>query len=177
MELFNLNDYELIYLIGENNEVALNLLYEKYKPFVYMKIRTFHIFKEYIDDFYAEGLMCIHKAIGMYDETRGSSFYSFLDIVVTRRFLRLYSEIVKYDIPTKDLDLRLDDTSSLYYVSNSYFDDGLELMNDKMREMVFKELYLYGLAPRDIAHKYNIDIKKIYNMIQKIKKDLSELKY
>ena len=31
------NDYELLYLAGENNEEAINILYEKYKGLIYNK--------------------------------------------------------------------------------------------------------------------------------------------
>ena len=42
MEYKNVNDYEVIYMIRENDEDAENLMYEKYRPLLYKYVNKFY---------------------------------------------------------------------------------------------------------------------------------------
>lgn len=177
MDLLSINDYELIYLIRDNNEVALNLLFKKYEPYIYIKIKKFNVFERFKDDFYMEGLMAINDAIMHFDEMKSASFYTFLDIVMSRRFYRVYKSYASCDIPFASLPMELCEKEIKYIdpSKNDLYDMGLSLLDVPLDRLVYKESYLYGNTPKYISSKYNIEIKKVYNSIQKIKKVLSEL--
>ena len=172
-----LNDYELIYLIRDNNEIALNLLYEKYRPLIFHFIKKFHIYNIYKEDFIQEGYMSIHVALQTYSFDYDCSFLSYLKIIMQRHFQKKFASALKYDIPVQDLELYLDEKPSKY---NNYniFEEGLEYLHDEIDILVYVSLYKDGLTCKEISNIYNIDIKKVYNTIQKIKKILNKnIKY
>ena len=62
-----LNDYELLEYISSNNEVAYNLMFEKYKPLInkyvkkYLKIGISYGFDK--NDLFQEGLIGLNSAM------------------------------------------------------------------------------------------------------------------
>ncbi len=173
MNIYNLNDYELIYLIRDYNEIALNLLLKKYMPYIRAKIYDYNVSHKCQDDFFQECLMTLHDAIYSFNEYKGASFYTYMNVIISRKIIRLYKASNIPEFPDGNLELKVYDNTSLY--GNNYFDEGLKLFSDDIDRIIYYETYHYGLAPRMISLKYNIDIKVIYNKIQKIKKVLRQL--
>ena len=49
MEYTGINDYEVLYMIGERDEVAYNVMYDKYHPLISkMAYNYYRIYKIYI---------------------------------------------------------------------------------------------------------------------------------
>ena len=70
MDYKQVNDYEVIYMIKENDEEARNLLIRKYKPII-NKISNKYIssvkpFGVEIDDLVQEGMIALNKAINTF---------------------------------------------------------------------------------------------------------------
>ena len=63
---YKINDNELIYLIKENDEYSMKLLFNKYKPIVYKVCSTYFIkLKKYgieFNDLIQEGYCALYKA-------------------------------------------------------------------------------------------------------------------
>jgi DNA-directed RNA polymerase specialized sigma subunit len=57
--MYQYNDYELLYLIRENCEVALDIMFSKYVPLIKSRIRSFHIKEWNKEDFFQEGLISL----------------------------------------------------------------------------------------------------------------------
>lgn len=177
----NYNDYELIYLIREHSEVALNLMLEKYVFLIYHYMSKFHIFKTYQSDFFEEGYLAIWKAIESYNEDCGI-FFPYVSIIMKRAFMHELRMISKRDIPVKDLDIMLNEGSIAYNKENKidteyYYNKGLMMLTNDIEKQVYDAMYKQGLKCREISSLYNIEIKKVYNIVAKIKKNLSLLKY
>ncbi len=87
------NDYELLDLIYDNDEVAYNIMINKYKPIIYNKALEYYNYlrsNNYegltLDDFLEEGLITLNHAIKSFDSNKGSLFYSFLLVCLTSSF-------------------------------------------------------------------------------------------
>ena len=67
MDYKHVNDYEKLYLIGENDEDSINLIYEKYKPIVVSLAKKYYAKMNYhcgeLDDFIQEGYIGLDRAI------------------------------------------------------------------------------------------------------------------
>ena len=78
------NDYELLYMISENNEEAEEILYNKYRPIVEMKAsRYLKVGKKLgleSNDLIQEGLVGLNDAIKKYDNQKDTLFYSFANM-------------------------------------------------------------------------------------------------
>jgi len=85
------NDYELIYMVRENDDVSRDLLFKKYRPVVSSIVSDFYNrYKEYgydYDDFYQEALLSFDRAVMYYDEGKDTLFYTFLVMCIKRNLL------------------------------------------------------------------------------------------
>ena len=96
------NDYELLDLIYDNDEVAYDIMLNKYKPVIYNKALEYYNYLKdnkctgfTFDDFYEEGIIAFNSAVKNYDPNNGSLFYSFLLVCLSSCFNILYRNIFK----------------------------------------------------------------------------------
>lgn len=84
----DVNDYELLYLIAENDEVAYNSIYNKYSNMVKIQANKIYSKSKYLgisyDDVYQAGLYGLTLAIKNYNENEGSLFYTFANTFIKR---------------------------------------------------------------------------------------------
>ena len=89
MKKYKDNDYELLYLISENNEDAKELFYEKYKPIIDMKAKKFAKYVEYkgydINDLIQEGMIGLSRAINDFSEQKDVQFTTFANLCIERQ--------------------------------------------------------------------------------------------
>ena len=85
------NDYELIYMVRENEDCCRDILYDKYFPIIksianefYQKYNSFGY--DY-DDFVQEGLIAFQKSIVNYEESKDALFYTFAIVCIRRSLL------------------------------------------------------------------------------------------
>ena len=81
------NDFELLYMISEDSHEALEIMFEKYKPLIYRRIKSFNIRKGYIEDFYQEGMIALYDAIKKYNSNSNITFTNFFDLILQRRIM------------------------------------------------------------------------------------------
>ena len=76
------NDYEILYMIGENDDDTFNLLYKKYYPLILKYSRkyekTFKKFGYELDDIMQIGYISLYKAARKYKYYSENMFYTFL---------------------------------------------------------------------------------------------------
>ena len=113
MDLYSLNDYELIYMIRDYDEFALDLLFAKYNGWIFKKINEFNIKGMDRDDFFMEAQMCLFEAVRKYKEEFNVCFFNFFNIIITRRFIKLRNEL-SYDIYTEMPELYVKEDYSEY---------------------------------------------------------------
>lgn len=83
-------DEELLPLIRQNNEEALETLMKKYSPLIGRIASSYYGVTYDHQDFLQEGKMALFKAIETFDETRGASFYSYAMTCVRNAITTVY---------------------------------------------------------------------------------------
>ncbi len=172
------NDLELLYLIREGNQDALDIMFNKYKYFINKKIRDFNINAKSVEDFFQEGLITLNEAIRKYDESYNKTFFKFFELFLVRRFSTLLAkETRQYEIVEKFKNkVLLDDQivvreDTVTYVAENILDNFSSLE---------KEIYtLYFIENRTtdyISDKLDIPKKTVYNAVARIKSKLQVLK-
>lgn len=87
----DLNDYEVMYLVEENDEDANEILFDKYKPII-LKIASQYQkeAKKYgleMDDLIQEGYLGLYNAIQTYDSKNNVLFYTYAIISIRSKIL------------------------------------------------------------------------------------------
>lgn len=89
MNYKNTNDYEVLYLIGENKEDALETIYEKYRPMILsFAYKYYNMVKGKgleLDDFIQEGYIGLDRAIKKYALKKECLFYTFAVLCIERQ--------------------------------------------------------------------------------------------
>ena len=85
------NDYELIYMIRENDEYSYDVLFQKYSPIIkriamdYYK--TYSSYGYELDDFIQEGYVAFQKALTKYNPEKDVLFYTFIVLCLHRNLI------------------------------------------------------------------------------------------
>lgn len=83
------NDYELLYLISESSEDATNLLYEKYKEIVDLKIKKYLKYGSIrgldYNDLFQEGMIGLSEAIRDFRNEKDVKFSTFANLCIERQ--------------------------------------------------------------------------------------------
>ncbi len=160
------NDYELIYLIREGNDRALNLMYHKYTNFIRLKAYEVGFRGMSVDDCIQEGLILLTKAIKIFNDNFNKSFWSYYNLILKRRLWRLKRE----DNSNSYLEITLDVEDD-----NTFKEKVLEyssIFKDSYLAYIYKEIYYYNTKVNELALKLRVPIHRIYRDIKKIKEML-----
>ena len=87
------NDYELVYMVQEENENAYQILYDKYQPLLRQIVSRFYSTYRYFgieyEDLYQEANLALTKAIRTYQVSSNTLFYTFACITVRSKLKNL----------------------------------------------------------------------------------------
>lgn len=197
-EYANENDYELLYLISENNEEANELIFKKYNPIIeyYAKKYLPLVSNKGIDynDLYQEGLIGLNAAIEGYKDQKNIKFSTFAFICIKRKILsaiRIASR-KKHSIlnDSYSIEDNINSDNMTYYDVISD-DDNIEdkIINKEMKEefnkrlstdLTFFEREVYnlrinGFSYDEIAKALNKTIKSVECTISRIKVKLKKI--
>lgn len=188
----DLNDYEVISLIKENDEINYEIIYKKYKPLVYkLACKYKNICKKFgceIDDLMQIGYMALFKAIETFRSDE-SMFYTYLIHVVENAFLqeirknnthkrRTLNECFSYDVLVPNTD-----KTYLEIIPDLNSEYNLENLDSEYHYIVFKntlpfdvacvfELLFNGYTNDEIMILLNMKKQKINECFTIIKKQL-----
>lgn len=198
MNYKNVNDYELIYQIGESDEIAYNTLFDKYSYVVnklayeyYLKNKNIGI--EY-EDLCQEGFFAIAMAIKDYNPD-SSLFYTYVLICIKRemeRLIKFYRRNKQMILNTAiSINTSIDDENSLFLedVLSSGFNLESFVISEEnysklmlyKHELSFEESLVYELkfnkfSNKEISLLLDIPYKKVDNYLRKIKSLLFKYK-
>lgn len=179
------NDYELLFLAQDNNEDAINIIYEKYKPIIVKKSKDAIVYASHhgieISDIMQEGYIGLDEAIKNFSQDDGATFYTFALLCIDRQIVnylrkntqgknRILNDAVAIDdgierIIKDDIDIE----SSFFKNANE------EILIEKVKKVLTKfelevfNLKIKGYSFEEIANILNRDVKSIYNTFQRIK--------
>lgn len=199
MKNYKDNDYELLYLISENNEEAKELFYKKYIPIIELKAKKFTKFVESkgydYNDLVQEGMIGLSKAIKDFSDQKDVQFTTFANLCIERQmfsFMRNIStgrhkplnESLSFDTTTntygKPLINILDDKNINPETTFIESEEKEDLYNDivsvlKDIEIEIFELRAKGFSYKEISSILNITEKSVGKHIERIKEKISKM--
>ena len=185
----NYNDYELLDLIYDNDEVAYDIMLNKYKHLIYTvssKYYKYISYKNYtdvsFDDFVNEGFLAFDRALKNYDQDKGYLFYSYLlsclnscYVIMLRSLFALKNRPVLH---FEDLDYEINDVSQIDPyddINTLWFSDSLKdyLVNIDFIDSAILQLRLNNFKYREISQLLEVNSTRINRVMNKARKYLN----
>lgn len=180
------NDYEIIYMIKENDDNARDLMFEKYMPIVKNIASNYYL--NYLnkgadyEDFLQEGMLALNKAINSYDENGGSLFYTYASLCIKRHLITYCRNLCCQKHYNLNNSIR-DDFSFLYNDFKCYVDDYIDEKIGQSEFIKIKnifsielssvlELRYNGFCYWEISQLLDIPISVVDSRLSKIRKYL-----
>ncbi|MFC0300730.1 RNA polymerase sporulation sigma factor SigH [Virgibacillus soli] len=193
-----LDDEEIISLIHEGNDQALDYLIHKYKNFVRAKSRTYFLIGADREDIIQEGMIGLYKAIRDFDGDKLTSFKGFAELCITRQIITAIktatrqkhlplNSYISLDKPIYDEE---SDRTLLDVIAGSKSIDPQELLinQEKHGDIEIKlaeslsdlerralHLYLDGKTYQEISVDLKRHVKSVDNALQRVKRKLEQL--
>lgn len=194
------NDYELLYLVSENNEDAKEIFFDKYKPIVELKAKKLYPYvmnKGYeLNDLIQEGMIGLSQAINDYKEQKNVQFSTFASICIERQIMTFVRDVNRQKHKILNDSLSIDSTIDkkgrplmeiLFDEKNGNPEDSLIALDEEV-EMLYKiksvltekeyevfELRLQGFSYQEMALLLNTTRKSIDGTISRIKNKISNM--
>lgn len=185
------SDEELIYLLREKNQDAIDLLLLRYYEYIKWFLKDIFVSKNYyfdMEDLYLLSKIKMNDIIDKYDEESGK-FYSFARISIKRNVFdylkKERSKKVDYS-----LDTYIDESNSIAFI-DVLFEEGdsystynifnLKQVKEKIQILLSEEEKnilkdkIDGYSYKEIAKKNNKSNKYIDNKLSKIKNKLKDI--
>lgn len=187
MEYKDINDYEVLYLVEENQSDYKEIIFKKYHPLLskisyeyFNKMRKCGV--EY-DDIYQEGLIALNYAVDHFIFEKNIKFYTFVNICVRSKlnsyFIRISSG--KNKILNESMALMQHADMDIESLISTSFDDSylsfygkiINFKNDlnSVEAQIF-ELRYNGFSNNDIGKLLNLTVKNVYYYLHLIRKKL-----
>lgn len=187
------SDEELINLINQGNQDALEYLLKRYKELVTMKVSKYFIVGAEKEDIFQEGMIGLFKAIKGYNQEKQNSFKTFANLCVERQLITAIktsnrqkhqplNSYVSLNTAAYDED---EDTSVIDVFDSNTVEDPLDTItkreyyrlvevkvNTSLSDFEKQVLHRYaqGESYTKIAEKLDAPVKSIDNAIQRIRK-------
>jgi len=189
------NDYELISLAQEQNEDAINIIYQKYMPLIHKKCHKYISFIKGLElsDLIQECYIILDYTIKSFNQDNSSTFYTFLNICLDRYLVSEYkksknnknkvlNESISLDSTEEDefslLNLITDNnTPELELTINEEFNNLYKKIISNLtdlEECVFI-LKIQNFSYKEISSILDKDIKSIDNTMQRIKNKINKI--
>lgn len=189
----DIDDYELIYLVGENNETATDILFEKYKPIVDLKAKKYFKYGKKLGleyaDLFQEGMIGLTEAIAAFNDNKNAQFKTFANLCIERQMFSLLKKASRKkhtalnDSVSLDEKINEDDNTLLDLFSEKGTDphEMVEFMENKkelfkkLNELLTpleKEVFnlkVNGFDYKEISSLLNKSYKSIDSSIQRIR--------
>lgn len=183
------NDYELVYMVSENNEDALKLLLDKYDKLI--KIYAYYYnnkYKKYniaIEELIQEGKLGLYIASCKFIEAKDVKFYTFALVCIKRYILSYISYftrdknlIIENSIPFDEnfhniIDYDINPSNIIESFEYQKFIINFKNSLSFLDSNIFELRYNY-FSYKDIAKLLDIEEKKVDNSLIKIKDKLKK---
>ncbi len=198
MNYKDINDYEIMYLISENNEEAYEVMYSKYRPLVEKYARSYYVkYKDFgieYDDLIQEGNFGLANAIKNFDETNDCLFYSFVNLFIKREMAKYIKSMtrLKHLFLTSAISLNENsDDSELNYENILYRKSEMteEIVQDQFsldkllkfkdclttQQSLIYELRVNGFSNKEISQLLDLPYRAIDNSLRIVKDKLKNI--
>lgn len=194
------NDYELLYLVSENNDDAKDIFFKKYDNLIRMKAAKYTSFVSSkgfdFNDLFQEGRLGLTQAINDYKNQSNVQFYTFANLCIERQiasFLRniardkhkLLNDSISLDSTTNSIgrpltELILDDKNIDPEVSFIEIEEKQELFSkiDKVLSNSERDVFnlrVQGFTYKEISQLLNITEKAVERTMGRIKVKINNI--
>lgn len=188
-----LSDEEVIQLIRNGDEPALEYLLNKYKNLVRGKANTLFLIGGEHEDLIQEGMIGLYSAIRDFDEERNASFHTFAELCTTRRmYTAINASMRQKNQPLNDY-ISFDGqengeiTSDIKGTRNENPEElmihreNMESIEKRLRDILSPlersvlSLYLENYNYEQMSRQLNRSVKAVDNAIQRIRKKLNQM--
>ncbi len=181
------NDYEIIYMVSENNNDNFKILCQKYKPLIKKLVgKYYNLFKKFgyeMDDLMQLGYIALYKSSSFYNEKKTARFIIYLKKIINNMLLSeiknnysnkkiILNNSLSYDNLNNNisyLDFIKDDKDIFSYEEEKdyfiYFKNTLDYISAGIFEM-----YYNGYSLDEISKMFEEKKKTIIFKISQIKK-------
>lgn len=165
------NDNELIYLIKEGSDKALELMFDKYEHLITTIVKEAYPYGDKANDLIQEGRMVLFECIRFFNCSYNISFYTYFYISLKRKLSREFNnDYYKGYIPFRESK----------YGEESYINNGILTIYDRLYKdddlamLLLNDYFLGNISLSSIAKKYGIDymilFRKKNSIIRSMKK-------
>lgn len=190
-------DSELEFYLHDNNEDAVDIVYEKYKYIVEVLLnkykRVFYALNIDIEEVKQEANLAFSSAIYSYNQDKDTSMSTFITLCVERKIRQVIKsyETVKSKVHSETLSLNSgNDVSLENFIGDETYEplktveniDTIEYINQEVKnilsssELEVYDLMIQGLDYVEISKVLDKTPKQIDNTIQRIRIKLKKLK-
>ena len=187
------NDYELIYMVRENDQSSYDILYKKYYPLIkkiaFDYYKRFSIYGYELDDFIQEALISFQIALNKYDDCKDTLFYTYVITCMERKMISFCRKIScsKKAIPVDNMvdydeNLIVDKSNDISKILE--YDELFKCIKEYIYDMEFIdsciiELKINNFSYDDISSLLDLSVRTIQfracKMRKILKKRLSKL--
>ena len=152
----DINDYYLIDMICENDELSYGMLFDKYRPLIKKIASNFYRnYKNYgyeYDDFLQEGYLGFYKTLKNFNLNKSVLFYTFVSLCVNRQLIsfvnKISSKAYNYIL------LPLDEYDLIYTGVKDNYDYYLEeLIKEVLNESSIEDASVFELRYNNFSYK------------------------
>lgn len=152
----DINDYYLIDMICENDELSYGMLFDKYRPLIKKIASNFYRnYKNYgyeYDDFLQEGYLGFYKALKKFNLNKSVLFYTFVSLCVNRQLISFVNKISSkaYNyilLPLDEYDLIYTGVKE----NNEYYLE--ELIKEVINESSIEDASVFELRYNNFSYK------------------------
>ncbi len=191
----DLNDYEVMYMIQENDEEAKDILFQKYRPiivaFAKKNLETAKKYGLELDDLIQEGYLGLYGAIKNYKTEEGTTFYTYANVSIRSKILNC---VLRKSIEKRNILSPLSLSETISTENDISLMDVLEDKNALLPHLVIEEndlsnqikefmlslefpgslifeLKLNGFAMNDIVCLLDLSYKTVSNNLYHMRKE------
>ena len=193
MEYKDLNDFELVSYVADNEEVT-DFLFEKYRPLISSLAKKLYNANQNIgldyNDLVQEGMVGFSTAINTYSEHKDTLFFTYAKKCIESKMISMIvsASRLKHQILNNSLSMEAIDSEGFNNSLDKIIGDKtsnpediaidnenlLELINSLNQEFTDFESQVFdmkksGFNYREIAEVLDVDPKKVDNALQRIK--------
>lgn len=174
MDFRNYNDYEIIDLVKQGNEEALQLMIDKYRYLIAKKIIKFNLTEDF-DDYFQEGLLVLYRSVMRFDDTRIKTFTRYFEMNLEHHLISaIRSKTRKLKFLIEKLPMLYGDSISESQ-STYYSEDEIKAVIhvlSALEKRIFQRRFIENKDVKSIAEIEAIDVKTVYNAIERIRKKI-----
>ena len=177
MSYYAYNDYELIYLVQDQQDMmALEVIFDKYDKFIHKKVLSFHIYDSDKEDFHQEGLIILHKAVITFKPDFNKTFMRYFEVLLERKYINLLkARKKKYQFEASLIEEEMMKPKYILFEDPVTYEIPKVTFKSQIEQEIYKRYYIDGLKIESIAEDLNLNTKQVYNAIYRIKKKLSQM--